>query len=117
MEQQAATTNEIARNAHQYASGGRVEFRVELGPPPTLLACVVDQGPGIARLEDVLDGRYISSTGLGVGIVGARRIGATIPSASTIATSPPKQCVPELTSIAAPRVTRASVRAVDMPRA
>src|SRR5262249_3727708 len=28
----------------------------------------------ISRLRDVLDGRYISSTGLGVGITGARRL-------------------------------------------
>ena len=29
----ATATSEIARNAFQYAGGGRVEFLVELGPP------------------------------------------------------------------------------------
>ena len=70
----ATAVSEIARNAHQYAGGGRVEFRVEAGPPGMLIACVIDRGPGIARLKDVLDGRYVSPTGLGIGIIGARRL-------------------------------------------
>lgn len=70
----ATAVSEIARNAHQYAGGGRVEFRVEAGPPGMLIARVIDRGPGIARLKDVLDGRYVSPTGLGIGIIGARRL-------------------------------------------
>ncbi|HEX6049209.1 MAG TPA: ATP-binding protein [Gemmatimonadaceae bacterium] len=70
----ATAVSEIARNAHQYAGGGRVEFRVEAGPPGMLVARVIDRGPGIARLKDVLDGRYISPTGLGIGMIGARRL-------------------------------------------
>ena len=70
----ATAVSEIARNAHQYAGGGRVEFRIEHGPPATLLARIVDRGPGITRLKDILDGRYMSSTGLGIGITGARRL-------------------------------------------
>ncbi|MDF2773490.1 MAG: histidine kinase [Geminicoccaceae bacterium] len=70
----ATAVSEIARNAHQYAGGGRVEFRVEPGPPGMLIARVIDRGPGIARLKDVLDGRYVSPTGLGIGIIGARRL-------------------------------------------
>src|SRR5512138_1273953 len=70
----ATAVSELARNAHQYAGGGRVDFRVEAGPPPLLFARIADRGPGIARLKDILDGRYVSSTGLGVGIIGARRL-------------------------------------------
>lgn len=70
----ATAVSEIARNAHQYAGGGRVEFRVDAGPPGMLFARVIDRGPGIARLKDVLDGRYVSPTGLGIGIIGARRL-------------------------------------------
>lgn len=66
--------SEIARNAFQYAEGGRVEFTIELGHPTYLLARVCDWGPGIARLGEVFEGRYVSQTGLGVGIVGARRL-------------------------------------------
>jgi len=70
----ATAVSEIARNAHQYARGGRVDFSIDHGPPAMLVARVADRGPGIARLSDVLDGRYVSSTGLGIGITGARRL-------------------------------------------
>jgi len=70
----ATAVSELARNAHQYAGGGRVEFRTDAGPPAMLLARIADRGPGIARLKDILDGRYVSSTGLGIGISGARRL-------------------------------------------
>jgi len=69
----ATAVSEIARNAVQYAGGGRVSFELTR-QPPMLLIRVSDQGPGIARLQDVLDGRYRSSTGLGLGLVGARRL-------------------------------------------
>ncbi|HET9039689.1 MAG TPA: ATP-binding protein [Gemmatimonadales bacterium] len=69
----ATAVSEIARNAFQYAGGGKVVF--ELGAaPPRLQISVRDRGPGIARLADVLDGRYRSPTGLGLGILGARRL-------------------------------------------
>ena len=42
--------------------------------PQLLTIRVADNGPGIARLDDVLGGRYRSSTGLGVGMTGARRL-------------------------------------------
>ena len=70
----ATAVSEIARNAHEYAHGGRVEFRIETGPPSFLQARIVDRGPGIPRLRDVLDGRYVSSTGLGIGLIGASRL-------------------------------------------
>src|SRR3954467_13356049 len=84
----ATAVSEIARNAHEYAGGGKVEFRLEAGAPAVLLARIVDQGPGIARLKDVLDGRYVSSTGLGLGVLGARRLSDTfsvesVPNAGT----------------------------------
>lgn len=70
----ATAVSELARNAHQYAGGGRVDFRLDTGPPALLVARITDRGPGIGRLKDVLDGRYVSSTGLGVGITGSRRL-------------------------------------------
>jgi signal transduction histidine kinase len=79
----ATAVSELARNAHQYASGGRVEFSVESGPPAELIARVIDRGPGIARLKEVLDGRYVSSTGLGIGILGARRLSDTFSARSS----------------------------------
>ena len=79
----ATAVSEIARNAHQYARGGRVEFRVESAPPAMLVACVVDRGAGIPRLADILDGRYASPTGLGLGITGARRLADSFDIASS----------------------------------
>ncbi|HEY3099118.1 MAG TPA: ATP-binding protein [Methylomirabilota bacterium] len=71
----ATAVSEIARNAYSYAGGGRVDFLVEGRTPPQLLVVrVADGGRGIATLKDVLDGRYRSNTGMGLGIVGARRL-------------------------------------------
>jgi signal transduction histidine kinase/CheY-like chemotaxis protein len=72
----ATAVSEIARNAFAYAGGGRVEFAIEgpAAPPPLLVVRVIDRGPGIARLAEVLGGRYRSATGMGLGIVGARRL-------------------------------------------
>jgi signal transduction histidine kinase/ActR/RegA family two-component response regulator len=71
----ATAVSEIARNAFNYADGGRVEFQVDSGDESqTLLIEVKDQGPGIAELESVLQGQYRSATGMGLGIVGARRL-------------------------------------------
>jgi signal transduction histidine kinase/CheY-like chemotaxis protein len=71
----ATAVSEIARNAFEYARGGHVEFRLEGITPPQVLAVeITDRGPGIADLAAVLEGRYRSRTGMGVGIVGARRL-------------------------------------------
>ena len=71
----ATAVSEIARNAFEYARGGHVEFRLEgLTLPQVLAVEITDRGPGIADLAAVLEGRYRSRTGMGVGIVGARRL-------------------------------------------
>ena len=70
----ATAVSEIARNAWKYAGGGRVEISLEAGPPERVTAVVRDEGRGIADLEAVLSGRYRSATGMGLGIVGSRRL-------------------------------------------
>ena len=71
----ATAVSEIARNAYVYAGGGHVEFLIEGQTAPQLFAVrVVDQGPGIPHLDVVLSGQYQSSTGMGLGLVGARRL-------------------------------------------
>ncbi|MBL1178295.1 ATP-binding protein [Pantanalinema sp. GBBB05] len=70
----ATAVSEIARNAFQYAKTGRVEFRIEGKSPQILLISVQDRGVGIAHLQDILAGRYTSQTGMGVGILGSRRL-------------------------------------------
>lgn len=70
----ATATSEIARNAFRYATAGTVEFLLELEPPQHLVICVEDAGPGIPNLQEILDGEYKSRTGMGMGIIGTRRL-------------------------------------------
>ncbi|MCW3060417.1 MAG: histidine kinase [Capsulimonas sp.] len=70
----ATAVSEIARNAYQYGGGGRAEFRVALTAPGALEIRIEDDGPGIGRLQEILDGRYQSHTGMGMGLIGARRL-------------------------------------------
>jgi signal transduction histidine kinase len=44
------------------------------GEAQLLVARVADRGPGIAHLDEVLGGGYVSRTGMGMGIVGTRRL-------------------------------------------
>ena len=71
----ATAVSEICRNAFSYARGGRAEFLLEeLGSPQMLLIRITDKGRGIADLDAVLEGRFKSQAGMGVGITGARRL-------------------------------------------
>lgn len=66
--------SEIVRNALEHGGGGRIEFWLKGAAPAQSLAIAVkDNGPGIAELPAVLAGRK-SATGLGVGLIGARRL-------------------------------------------
>ncbi len=71
----ATAVSELARNAFQYAGGGTVEYRIAGATAPQLLQVAVsDTGPGIADPAHILSGAYRSSTGMGLGIIGTRRL-------------------------------------------
>lgn len=79
----ATAVSEIARNAYDYAGGGRIEFKVQTNahvsrnPERALQSLVVvvkDKGKGIPNLQKVLTGEVASTTGLGLGIPGSRRL-------------------------------------------
>jgi signal transduction histidine kinase/DNA-binding response OmpR family regulator len=71
----ATAVSEIVRNAFRYATGGRAEFLVEGESSPQLLIVrVTDKGMGIPNLPEILSGQYRSSTGMGLGIIGAQRL-------------------------------------------
>jgi signal transduction histidine kinase/CheY-like chemotaxis protein len=71
----ATAVSEIVRNAFRYAGHGTVRFELDLeSRPQKLVISIEDKGPGISHLDDVMGGRYQSSTGMGLGIVGARRL-------------------------------------------
>lgn len=69
----ATAVSEIARNAFRYATGGRVEFALDTSKR-ALAVTVTDSGGGIPHLPAVMNGTYESATGMGLGIIGSRRV-------------------------------------------
>ena len=90
----ATAVSEIARNAWEYGHGGTVEFFLDPTASPStpdpggldaepdatstnsaqLRIVISDSGPGIPHLDEIWSGTYQSSSGLGVGLTGARRL-------------------------------------------
>jgi signal transduction histidine kinase/CheY-like chemotaxis protein len=70
----ATAVSEISRNAFQYAEGGRVEFSVNSDITQTFEITIQDKGKGIVDLQVILNGRYTSTTGMGMGIIGSQRL-------------------------------------------
>ncbi|HEX4173605.1 MAG TPA: ATP-binding protein, partial [Acetobacteraceae bacterium] len=67
--------SEIARNAFDYARGGNVSFRLTgEADRPSFTVVVRDRGPGIRDLDAVLSGVHRSPTGMGIGLLGSRRL-------------------------------------------
>jgi len=67
--------SELARNIFNYAGSGSVQFSVAgTDLAQHLQIDLVDQGPGIADLDTILAGLYRSRTGMGLGILSARRL-------------------------------------------
>jgi anti-sigma regulatory factor (Ser/Thr protein kinase) len=70
----ATATSEMARNGFRYARNAQVSFLVSLEPPRRLEVVVSDSGPGIRNLDEILEGRYRSETGMGLGILVTKRL-------------------------------------------
>jgi signal transduction histidine kinase/CheY-like chemotaxis protein len=71
----ATAVSELARNAFVYAGRGKVEFEIEGRTVPQLFVIRIgDRGPGIENLKEILERRYASRTGMGIGLIGARRL-------------------------------------------
>jgi serine/threonine-protein kinase RsbT len=67
--------SELARNALRYANGGEahLEHLQDDGRRGVRLA-FVDQGPGIANIEQAMQDGFTSGGGLGLGLGGAKRL-------------------------------------------
>ncbi|HEX6943871.1 MAG TPA: anti-sigma regulatory factor [Gemmatimonadaceae bacterium] len=68
-------TSELARNTVKYGGGG--EMRVEQIVRPNqvgLKVTFVDQGPGIADIEQAMVDGWTTGSGLGLGLSGAKRL-------------------------------------------
>jgi serine/threonine-protein kinase RsbT len=63
--------SELARNIVNYSRGGFIEIQPAEGG---IHITATDRGPGIPNLDIILAGKYRSRTGLGLGIVGVRRL-------------------------------------------
>lgn len=70
----ATAVSEIARNAFEYARGGLVEYRIEDTPVMKFVVIIKDQGPGIEKIKDILRGTYVSPQGMGLGLMGAKKL-------------------------------------------
>jgi signal transduction histidine kinase/CheY-like chemotaxis protein len=71
----ATAVSEIVRNAYRYARSGEIEVLIDRNSQPQKLVIVVtDRGKGIPHLARVLNGTYTSTTGMGLGITGAKRL-------------------------------------------
>jgi signal transduction histidine kinase/CheY-like chemotaxis protein len=74
----ATAVSEIARNAFEYADSGRVEYFVDRdgasAEASRLRIVISDHGKGIPQLDAIWAGTYKSRTGMGLGIIGARRL-------------------------------------------
>ena len=70
--------SELTRNIYEYARAGAITLSVaQRGPVSTGLHITArDDGPGIdeARLRSIVRGTYRSASGLGVGLIGTRRL-------------------------------------------
>ena len=107
----ATAVSEIARNAFQYAGGGKVEYSYTGVPVRQMLVRVSDEGKGIADLQAVLGGEYTSRTGMGLGILGARRLMDSFEISSGPGRGTTVLIGKKLTA-AAPEVTPATIRTI-----
>ncbi|MFT3924582.1 MAG: hypothetical protein QM778_18730 [Myxococcales bacterium] len=69
----ATVVSELARNIVSYTPGGSIEFAASAGAG-MLTIQAVDRGSGIKNLNEIFEGQYRSKTGLGMGLVGTRRL-------------------------------------------
>lgn len=70
----ATVVSELARNICQYAGQGSITLVPLERPRPGIRVIAADQGPGIPHLEEVVAGRWRSRTGMGLGLMGSRRL-------------------------------------------
>jgi signal transduction histidine kinase len=69
--------SEVTRNIYEYAKSGAISLSLaERGPDFGLQVMARDDGPGIdeATLRSIMRGQYQSSSGLGVGLSGTRKL-------------------------------------------
>jgi serine/threonine-protein kinase RsbT len=70
----ATAVSELARNIVSYAQRGRITISSSQNGRTGLTIEARDNGPGISNLQEILAGSYRSKTGMGLGIIGCKRL-------------------------------------------
>lgn len=70
----AIAVSELARNIVSYTPGGQIELVPQAGSPASIGIISTDTGTGIPNLAEIMSGGYRSKTGLGLGILGTKRL-------------------------------------------
>ena len=66
--------SELARNIFKYAGSGTITVTKLTGTKRGVEIVAHDTGPGIADVEEVMTGHYHSTSGLGIGLSGSRKL-------------------------------------------
>ena len=67
--------SELGRNAVKYGGGGEMRWQtLQNGARVGVRLTFVDEGPGIANVEQALTDGYTTGGGLGMGLSGAKRL-------------------------------------------
>lgn len=68
--------SELTRNIIEHAQGGKVKFSIAVRKEASdgIVIVFTDKGPGIRELESIESGNYRSKSGMGVGLIGSRRL-------------------------------------------
>ncbi len=70
----ATAVSELARNVFQYAKTGTLEYYFSSERPQFFYIVVSDSGPGILAINKILEGTYSSTSGMGLGLMGAKKL-------------------------------------------
>jgi serine/threonine-protein kinase RsbT len=71
----ATAISEVARNITSYADSGEIRLTViDEGARVGIVVEALDDGPGIADLKQALEDGFSTSSGMGLGLPGARRL-------------------------------------------
>lgn len=70
----STAVSEVGRNIINYAGQGRIHLSRYKGKQNGIRIEAKDEGPGIDNLNKILAGRFRSRTGLGLGILGCKRL-------------------------------------------
>ena len=71
----ATAVSELARNILHYAMEGTIVLsRVNDKGRKGVKVTATDSGPGISNLDEILSGGYVSKTGMGLGLLGTKRL-------------------------------------------